>query len=41
MEAKFRESNGDSKQVIANKTQIYELNRPSDLLKYLGIIKSK
>jgi len=40
MEAQFHQ-NGDSKREIAKKTSIYELNRPSDLLKYLGIIKPK
>jgi phosphoglycolate phosphatase-like HAD superfamily hydrolase len=40
MEAQFRQ-NGESLKEIAKKTSIHELNRPGDLLKYLGIVKSK
>ncbi len=40
MEAQYQE-NGESKKAIAEKGVIYELNRPSDLLRYLGIVKSK
>lgn len=40
MEAHYRE-NGESKKVIEEKASIYELDRPGDLLKYLGIHKSK
>lgn len=40
MEAQFQ-GNGESKKSIAEKTSIYELDRPGDLLKYLGIQKSK